>query len=92
MGIIRCFDQLHIDPHLVADFAHTAFEDVGDAELPRDLGQVIGDTLVMLGGSVRDHLQVRDLGEAGEDLVLDAFGKVSIRFFFAQILKRENGD
>ena len=32
MGIIGCFDQLHVHPHGVAALLHAAFQDVGDAK------------------------------------------------------------
>jgi hypothetical protein len=34
--------QLHVDAHGVAALLHAPFQDVGDAKLPRDLGQVSG--------------------------------------------------
>ena len=62
MGIIGCFDQLHVHAHGVAALLHASFQDVGDAKLPGDLGQVFRRAFVMLRGSARDHLQIRDLG------------------------------
>ena len=36
MGIGAGIDELHVDPHLVGRFLHTAFENGGDAELLRN--------------------------------------------------------
>ena len=34
------FDQLHVDANLIARFLHASFQDVGNAELLGDLGEV----------------------------------------------------
>ena len=62
MGVIGRFDQLHVHAHDLAALLHASFQDVGDAELLCDLGQVVRRAFVMLRGSPRDYLQVRDLG------------------------------
>ena len=51
-------DQLHIDPDLIADLLHTAFEDVRHPELPRDIGQIFWSTLEMLGRGAGNHFEV----------------------------------
>ena len=45
MRVARGMNQLHIDPHLVAWFLHAAFQNIGNAKLLRDLGQITGRTL-----------------------------------------------
>ena len=45
MGIIGCFDQLHVHAHCIAALLHAALKNVGDAKLLRDLGQVSGALL-----------------------------------------------
>ena len=92
MGIIGCFDQLHVHAHGVAALLHASFQDVGDAKLPGDLGQIFRRAFVMLRGCARDHLQIRDLGQARQNFLLDAVGKVGVGFVFAPVFKRKHRD
>ena len=46
VGIGLRFDQLDIDPDAIARFLHASFKNVSDAELLRDLEQVLRRTLV----------------------------------------------
>ena len=62
MGIISCFDQLHVHPHGIAALLHAAFKKIGYAKLLRDFTQVSRRTLVVLRRCARDHLQIGDLG------------------------------
>ena len=48
MAIGRRLDQLDVDAHLVRRTLHATFEDVRDAQLPRDFRQVIRRTLEVL--------------------------------------------
>src|SRR5438105_7691730 len=43
-------------------------------------GQVFRRAFVVLRRSPRDHLQIGDLGQARQDLVLDAIGKIGVGF------------
>ena len=92
VGIIGCFDQLHRHVHGITLLLHASFQDVGDAKLAGDLGQVFRRALITLSRCARDYFQVGDLREARQNLVLDAFGKVGVRFFFAQIFKGQHRD
>jgi hypothetical protein len=51
---------------------------MGHAELLRDLGQVFRRTLVTLGRGARNDLEVPDLGQAGENFILDAVGEIGV--------------
>ena len=62
MGIIGRFNQLHVHAHGVAALLHASFQNVSDAKLPSDLGQVFRSTFVILCRSSRNHLQIGDLG------------------------------
>ena len=62
MGIISCFDQLHVHPHRITALLHAAFQNVGDAKLPGDLRQIFRRAFIMLRGSARDNFQIGDLG------------------------------
>src|SRR5207302_9921455 len=92
MGIVGDFDQLYVHTHSVAAHLHTSFQDVSNAKLLADLGQVFRRTFVMLRGSARDYLQIGDLGQARQNLILDTLGEVGIRFVFAPVFKRQNRD
>ena len=62
VGIVGCFDQLHVYTHCVAAFLHTTFQDVGDAKLLRNLSHVVRSTFVILSGRPRNYLQIGNLG------------------------------
>ena len=59
--IIRGSDQLHIDAHLIICFLDATFQEIGDAELVRNLGGTLRCVLVTLRGRARDHFEIRDL-------------------------------
>ena len=92
MRIVRRLDQLDIDPDPLAVFLDAPLEDMGDTQLAGDLRQVVGRAFVMLGGGARDHFQVSDLGQAGQDFILDAIGEISVSLFRAQVFKGQDGD
>src|SRR5687767_8938753 len=84
------FDELDVDADAVADFLDAAFDDVRDSELPRDLRQLFRPGAISVRGSARNHLQVSDLGQAGNDFVLDAIGEIGVRLVFAEIFEWEH--
>ena len=92
MGISGRFYELNVYAYGRAALLHATFEDVGDAELPRDLRQIFGRALVVLRRCARDHFQIGNPGEAGQDFILDAVGKVGVGFVFAQVLERKDRD
>src|SRR6476659_10626038 len=92
MRIVGSLDQLHIYPDVIRVLLHASFQDVGNSELSRDLRQIFGCALIMLCRSARDNFQVGNLGQAGEDLVLNAVGKVSVVRVSASIFKRKHGN
>src|SRR6266478_10068225 len=59
-------------PHGIAALLYAAFQNMRDAKLLCDVGQICGCALIMLGGCARDHLRISDLGQPGQNLVLDA--------------------
>jgi hypothetical protein len=83
-------EQLNVYPHFVSSLLHAAFEHGGNAEFIRHCLQVFWRALVFGCRFTRDNLQVADASELGQDLILNAVGEVSVRFFFAQILKWKN--
>ena len=63
MRIGHRVNELDVDAHLVARFLHASFQNIRDAELPCDLGQIGRRALESLCRCPRNHLQVRDLGK-----------------------------
>jgi hypothetical protein len=61
MGIIGCFDQLHVHAHRIAALLHASFQDVSDAKLPCDVGQVFGRTFIMLRRCARNNPSILSL-------------------------------
>src|SRR4029453_16921261 len=92
MRIVRDVDELHVHPYLIGRALCAAFQNMRDAELSRDLEQIARRALESLRGSTRDHLQISNFGEARENLLLNALGKIGIGFVFAQIFERQHGD
>ena len=61
VGIIGCFNQLHVHAYRVAALLHAPFHNVGHAKLPGDFGKIAWLALILLRGCARDHLQISDL-------------------------------
>ena len=91
MGIIGCFNELHVHAHGIAALLHTSFQDVSDAKLRSDVAQILRHAFVMLRGRTRDHLQIGDLRQARQNFVLDTVGKVGIGFVVAPVFERKYG-
>src|SRR5690242_13330639 len=92
MRIAGRFDELHVDTHRVATLLHTSFQKMSDAKLFCYLRQILRRALVMLRRCPRNDLEIGDLGQARQNFVLNAFGKITVRFVVAEILKRQHGD
>src|SRR5436853_5360817 len=92
MRIVCGIDELDIDAHLIARFLDSAFEDIRDAELLRDVRNVIARTLESLCRCARDDLEVTDSREPGQDLLLNAVGEIRVRFIVAQVFERQHRD
>src|SRR5881398_2457623 len=87
MGISGCLDQLHVHAHGVTALLHAAFQNVGNAKLLGDLPQILRRALIVLGRSARDDLQIGDLGQSGQNLVLDPIGEVGVRSIVTEVFK-----
>jgi hypothetical protein len=86
------FNQLRGDAHPAAGAADRTFEHVRRAELLADL--LGGDLLVAEGEHLgaRENLQLRDLGNFGDDVFSNAVAKIFVFFSAALILKIKHGD
>ena len=81
MSVSAGVDQLCVDAKTIPGALDRTFHDVSDTELLADLAHVaFGPGLVLPHAGVADHLQIRDLGEIGQDLVLNAIGEVGVLF------------
>src|SRR5438128_12622446 len=67
-------EQLDVYPHSVSSLLHAAFEHSAHTEFVRDCLQVFRLTFVFGCGRTRDHLQVTDASEFGQDLILNTVG------------------
>ena len=85
-------NQLHTDPHLVGRFLHTTLKNVGYAKLLRDLGKIARFVLIALRGSARNHFQIRDASQPGQDLLLDTISEVSVIRIGTEVLKGKHSD
>ena len=79
--------------HAAAHSLHSSFDDVRDTEGLSDLTQVSLDpSFVLHDRRAADDLQVGDLGQIGEDFVLDAVREITVLLVITEILKRQNGN
>ncbi len=65
-------NELDVDVHAVAGFLHTAFENIGHTQFPRDFRKILRVALVASGRSARDDSEPADSGKRGDDFILDA--------------------
>ena len=66
---------------------------MGHAELLADLAQIARRAAFVLHHArAADHFQIGNLGQMGQDLVLDALGEEGVLFFAAQIFERQHRD
>src|SRR6266566_10068520 len=82
-------EQLDVYPNSVTSLLHGAFEHTGDAEFASHCLQVFWLAFVFGCGRTRDHLQVADASELGQDFILNAVSEIGISFFLAKVLERQ---
>ena len=92
MAVGQGVDELHIHPHLIARFLHAAFDDVHHSKLLRNLGKVIRRALEVLRRSARNHFQVGNFRQAGENFILHSFAEVSVVRITTEIVERQDGN
>ena len=90
MGVGQRIDELHIYADLIVGFLHASFQNVRHSKLLRDLGQILRRAFEMLRRCARNHFQVRDFGQTGEDFILYAFGKISVVGVATEIIERQH--
>src|SRR4051812_22730987 len=93
MGVRLHFYELRGHPDLAALAADTSFENVRDPQFTSDFakvsrwaGNVIRDT------RARDHFQIGEFCECGQDVLLHALGKKCILLVAAKIREGEDGN
>ena len=92
MRVVVGPDQLHVDVHPIACLLDTAFEHIGHAQLPRDLGQIFRRTAVARGGSARNHPQPADPRERGDDFILNTLCEKRVLLVRAEVLERQHSN
>src|SRR4029077_14794687 len=93
MRVGASVDELRVHSYFVAGALHAAFEYMGYAKLLPNLPQVTrGAALVWQHAAAADHLQVRDPGQLGQDLILHTISEKGILLIGAQVRKREDSD
>src|SRR4029079_5842759 len=84
-------DELGYDSKLVAVFAYAAFEHVANAKFSSDLPDIDRLVLVNEGGRARDHCQVREARERGNDIFSHPVTQIAKALVGTQIIERKNG-
>ena len=90
--VVPGIDELDMDSHPIAGFAHRAFDNIRNTELAGDLRNVIRGILETLCRRPRDDFQISDPRKSGQDFLLNTIGKISVRFIFTEIFKRQDGN
>lgn len=92
--VVLRVDQLHTHTHPIPFLIHphAPLQNGGRAQRFPDLADVMPVAAIPHDGRARNHFQIADLGEARQDIVLDAVGEIGVGFVVAVILKREHGD
>ena len=90
MRVAVGINQLNVYSHLITRFLNSAFQDIGDAELFRDLRKVVRGTFEALRRSARDDLKVANPRESGQDFLLNAVSEIGVRLVIAEIFKWQN--
>src|SRR5207253_2049706 len=87
-----CINQLHVHPHLVAGAADAAFENVRNPELLADLANIRSLAAITHDGSARDHFELTDFREVGQNVILHSISKEGVLLVVAQILEWQYRD
>ena len=85
-------DQLHGDAHPLPDLAHAAFDDVLHAELGGELLHLDRPALELERGVARDHEQLAEPRQLGDDVLGDAVGEELLLRVAAHVVERQHGD
>ena len=85
-------DELSGDAHLIAVLAHAAFDDVTDAEFLADLPVMDRLAPVDKGRVAGDHVEPAQLRQRGDDVLGDAFRKIFLRGFAADVDEGQHGN
>src|SRR5579863_6738967 len=92
MLIRACIYQLRRDAHRIAGFAHTALEDMADAQFLRDRwGAYIGFAKLKRGRA-RSHPEPLDMGEYVENFLRHTLGKIGLVTLSGEVQKGKYGE
>src|SRR5215470_10957613 len=85
-------DKLAGDSNTIACLAHAAFEDVAHAKLATNPLRVDRLALVAKARVTRNHMQIWQLGEVGDDVLADTVRKILLLSITAHIVEGEDSD
>src|SRR5215475_449795 len=85
-------DQLGGDAYAIATPPHTSFQHIAHSEFAADLADIRRFTLVLKAGIARDHEQLADARQLGDEILYDAVGEILLLGITAQVGEGENGD
>ncbi len=86
------FDQLHGNPDAVAGFLHTAFQQIGDPQLPADIDGIGHAVLEGKSGIARDHEERANARKRRGYRLDDAIGEKILRGIAGHIVERQHRD
>ena len=85
-------DQLDIDADPLSLAPDTAFQDGRYIQRLADFANIVRLSAIGQDRGPRDHLQIADLGEVGQDVILNPIGEIGIRGVGAEIREGQNRD
>ena len=85
-------DQLCGNANAVPGLAHPTFEHVTDAKRPRHVRDRHRPALEDERGVASDHMQVRELGQVGDDVLADTVREIVLLGITGHVGERQNGD
>src|SRR4029453_5101941 len=85
-------DELRVDPHAIACFAHATFDYVANPELRADLPKADTSILKFEGRAACRDLDFMESGEFNNDVSRDAIGKVFLLSITTHIREGQNNN
>ena len=90
--VSRCVDELHVHAQAVPCHLHAALDDAANTKLGRNLLQRLGRVRVAHHGGPADDLEGRDLGELGQQFLVEPAGEIGVGPLGTQVLEWKDRD
>ena len=91
-GVGTGINELHGNPNLVTGTLHGAFDDRVHVELGADFAQVLAGVAVFVNRSPGNDAERPDVGQAAQQVVVDAVGEILVVRIAAAARKRQYSD